>query len=73
MLGEPQMQLPKLFKKKVQENNSLNYNPEDLNKLPRKRRKNALRLLEEYNKGLIIEVDRDINQKDFIKTLRNRK
>jgi len=67
------MQLPKLFKKKVQENNSLNYNPEDLNKLPRKRRKNALRLLEEYNKGLIIEVDRDINQKDFIKTLRNRK
>jgi len=67
------MQLPKLFKKKVQENNSLNYNQEDLAKLPKKRRKNALRLLEEYNKGLIIEVDKDINQKDFIKTLRNRK
>lgn len=49
---------------------SLGYDANDLKKIPKKRRKNALRLLDEYNKGLVIQVDKEVDQKAFIKNLR---
>jgi hypothetical protein len=54
-----------LFKKK-----ELNYNPEDLKKIKRKDRKRSLELLNEYQAGLVILVDKDINQKDLMEKIR---
>jgi len=58
----------KLFRKT--EKIELDYDPEDLKKVKKKDRKKALKLLEEYKKGLVINVDKDINQKQMIEELR---
>jgi len=43
---------------------------DDMKMIPKKRRKKALMLLEEYNKGLVIKIDADVNQKELITSLR---
>jgi hypothetical protein len=43
---------------------------EELKKIPRKQRKKALRLLEEYHKGLVLIVDKDIDNKELINSIR---
>lgn len=48
----------------------LNYNPEDLKKIKRKDRKKALELLIEYQRGLVIQVDKDVDQKELMIKLR---
>ena len=58
----------KLFKKKEAE--ELPCDLEDLNKIPKKRRKNALKLLEEYNKGIVIKIGADVNQKELMESIR---
>lgn len=58
----------RLFKKT--ESQSLEYDPEDLKKIKKKDRKKALQLLREYNKGIVIRVDKDINQRDLMFELR---
>jgi len=67
----------KLFKKKElralgeqQKKLSFDYDSEDLKKIPRKRRKKALKLFEEYKKGFVLVVDRDIDNKEAIINLR---
>ena len=58
----------KLFKKNI------NYNKvEDFNKLSEKRKKDALELMEEYKKGLVIKMDSDVNQKELIESIRKSK
>lgn len=56
------------FKRKEEE--TLSYNPEDLKKIKRKDRKKALELLTEYQRGLVIQVDKDIDQKELMVKLR---
>ena len=55
----------KLFKKKVETSEI----PE-LNKIPKKRRAMAIKLLNEYDNGLVIVVNKDIDQKEYIKNIR---
>ena len=62
------MKLFKLFKRKEQI--ELGYDSEDFKKIKKKDRKKTLRLLEEYKQGLIIQVDRDINQNQLMEELR---
>jgi hypothetical protein len=62
------MKLFKLFKRK--EPVDLDYDPEDLKGIKKKNRKKALRLLKEYKQGLVIEIDKDVNQKLVMETIR---
>ena len=67
------MKLPSIFKKKqTSTENSLDYDEDDLKNIPKKRRKRALKLLKEYNNGLVLTVDNGINQKELMKTLRKK-
>jgi hypothetical protein len=43
---------------------------EGLDKVKKKDRKKSLRLLEEYKRGLVIKIDKDIDQKSFIAEIR---
>lgn len=62
----------KLFRRtqKAESNSELYYKEEYLKKVKKKNRKKALKLLEEYKKGLIIKVDKDINQKQLMEQIR---
>lgn len=57
-----------LFKKKEKE--VLEYDLDDFKKIKKKDRKKALKLLKEYNKGLVIQVDKNINQKELMDKIR---
>lgn len=57
-----------LFKKKEKE--VLEYDIDDFKKIKKKDRKKALKLLKEYNKGLVIQVDKNINQKELMDKIR---
>ena len=41
---------------------------EEIKKYPRKERKRMRLLLEEYNKGKVLQVDKDIDNKEYIKS-----
>jgi hypothetical protein len=58
----------KLFKKKVKEQPE--YDLDDLKKIKKKDRKKALKLSEEYKKGLVIQINKDINQKELMESIR---
>lgn len=60
--------LGKLFKKK--EEPKYDFDLEDLKKIKKKNRKKAIRLYEEYQKGLVIQLNKDINQKDLMLDIR---
>jgi len=45
---------------------------EGLNEVRKKDRKKSLKLLEEYKNGLVIKMDKDIDQKSFIAEIRER-
>lgn len=45
---------------------------EGLDKVKKKDRKKALQLLEEYNKGLVIKVDSDVDQKALMDSIREK-
>jgi len=67
----------KLFKKlknanlfKKREKVELDYDIDDLKKIKKKDRKRSLRLLQEYKRGIIISIDKDINQKEMIELKR---
>lgn len=55
----------KLFKQKVDLNKI-----EDFDKLPKKRKEDALKLLEEYKKGLVIKPDADVDHKELFASIR---
>jgi len=62
------MKLFNLFKKKHLEETRVD--EEELKKIPKKRRKMALKLLEEYEKGVVIIPHRTINKKEPSQCLR---
>jgi hypothetical protein len=60
-----------LFKKKEYKVEEVpDYDIEDLKKIKKKNRKRALRLLKEYKQGLVIEIDKNINQKQLMDSIR---
>jgi len=63
-----EIHFPKLFKKK--EPIKLGYDIEDLKKIKKKYRAKALKLLKEYENGIVISLNRDINQKEMIELKR---
>ena len=63
--------LKNLFKKK--EKVKLDYDVDDFKKIKKKNRKGAIKLLAEYNRGLVIEIGKDINQKDLMMSKRKEK
>jgi hypothetical protein len=63
-LFNKEIHFPNLFKKK--EPIKLGYDIEDLKKIKKKYRAKALKLLKEYENGLVISVDKDINQKEML-------
>jgi len=53
----------RLFRKKV-----IDETEEEINKYPGKKRKKVRLLLEEYDKGKILQVDKNIDNKEYIKS-----
>ena len=43
-----------------------------LDKVKKKNRKRAIELLKEYNDGIVIKIDKDINQKAYIEEIRGK-
>lgn len=56
----------KLFRKKV-----IDEVEEEIRKYPRKERAKMRLLLEEYNKGKVLQVDKDIDNKEYLKSKEN--
>jgi len=55
---------------KQQESLSFGIDKEELKKIPKKRRAKAIKLFKEYEAGLIIRVNEDIDQKELIQSRR---